>query len=810
MCTKVATEETVGLANGRMRLEFSRETGALVSLKNLATGDEYLKDPGGDGNPFRAYVDTTEIPKVLQLDFGFPIQPLEGDMGGTFADPKDCKLVEHSFRRTKRAGALRLVSHHEATGLAFDLDVALPDDDIAATFVLTVRNDGVETRHVMAASPYLTGLALGPDRETNLATRLYGFGQSRAPAWKNCGGIYGRKWGAQCNAVYEPALDEGLGVITKDEKILGKVVRRFEGGGLSMFYFDNHELARGRSFTYPPAEIVVHTGDWKVTIGRYGEWFRETFKPRGHAKWLDDIDSVASGWMPHPVAVMKARDDPRAPGSITSFERLDRMYLDEPADQREFAQYWQGVVRTKRYDAYHHCDGLYIIRDDLGGAEAMRKGNERVRQLGRTLGFYVAMQTVRYDSPFFDKYPGTRPQDWLLMPTPEKKLPEEESFYMCPRYSVWQDHLAATCKRLIQETGAKYIRLDEFGHSFLTCHNPAHNHNDPYDGHTEMLELLRKVRQAVDEVDPEVALFTETATDLVNLYFDGTLVMWCTAPDMAPMRLIIPGFVGRSYHMGQVECALQGFICSSSRSVNQFGWALPGWEKDFHSGLEERPGFYPDAENKDDMSKCPDLRWHELGHSFVEAVRRGTWHDTNPVAVNADVEEWVARLWMSPDYWLMTGGSRIARRPEAPVRFKLPELPESVRHAVEFDTETLAMRDATLERTPDGICVTVTNGFSAVLFPTPACPAVVQLTGPPPAKPGGAVELELAAFAPWRESEGAARVRVEVCGITDQPVEVELPAGVTVPLPADAEPGWYKVLVTGDCLRVKRWVRIEP
>ena len=95
---------------------------------------------------------------------------------------------------------LRLVSHHEATSLTFDLDVTLPDDDIAATLVLTVRNDGEQTRHVMTAAPYLTGLALGPDRETNLATRLYGFGQSRAAAWQSCGGIYGRKWGAQCNA----------------------------------------------------------------------------------------------------------------------------------------------------------------------------------------------------------------------------------------------------------------------------------------------------------------------------------------------------------------------------------------------------------------------------------------------------------------------------------------------------------------------------------------------------------------------------------------------------------------------------------
>jgi len=119
------------------------------------------------------------------------------------------------------------------------------------------------------------------------------------------------------------------------------------------------------------------------------------------------------------------------------------------------------------------------------------------------------------------------------------------------------------------------------------------------------------------------------------------------------------------------------------------------------------------------------------------------------------------------------------------------------------------MRDTTLERMPDGIYVTVTNGFSAVLFPTPACPAVVQLTDPPPAKPGGTLELELAAFAPWRESERATRVRVEVLGITDQPVEVELPGAATIAVPDDAEPGNYILRVTGNCLETKRWIRVK-
>jgi hypothetical protein len=286
--------------------------------------------------------------------------------------------------------------------------------------------------------------------------------------------------------------------------------------------------------------------------------------------------------------------------------------------------------------------------------------------------------------------------------------------------------------------------------------------------------------------------------------------MWATAPDMAPMRLIVPGFQGLSYHMGQVECALQGFITGFQHSLNRFGWALPGWERDFHIGLEERPDFCPDPENKEAMEEHPDLRWHELGHSFVDAVRRGTWHDTNPAPVNADPEEWVARLWKSRDYWLITGGSRIARRPVAPVRFRLPELPAGVRHAIEFDAETLAMKATALERTPQGIHVTVNNGFSAILLPMPDCPAVVQLADSPPLKPGASCTLELTPFAPWRNRGDPVSVRVEVLGITTEPVVVSLPGSAEISVPPNIAPGWYMVRVTGDCLRVKRWLRIVP
>ena len=94
------------------------------------------------------------------------------------------------------------------------------------------------------------------------------------------------------------------------------------------------------------------------------------------------------------------------------------------------------------------------------------------------------------------------------MDTPDKKVPEKEaSFYICGGYKPWQDHLAATLRSWVRETGVKFIRLDEFAGTFEPCFNPAHHHPSPYGSIQWDLELVRKVRKAIDQVDPEVALF---------------------------------------------------------------------------------------------------------------------------------------------------------------------------------------------------------------------------------------------------------------------------------------------------------------
>ncbi len=810
-----ATPDAVGLSNDLVAIQFGRHSGELVSLKNLVSSDEYLKGQADGGNPFRVYADATQTPKVLTVAIPYPIQPVEDAMGGTLIDPKNCKLVDSSFLRQEHGGVLRLVSRSDAPKLIFELQITLPDDEIAAEMILKIQNEGSKEHSVMAAAPYLTGLSLGPKRETNLGVRLVGYGQSRAPAWENQGDVYGRLWNGQWNAVYEPSLNEGLGLIVKDPDLRNKVMRRFPPAGMSVFYCDNTPLAPGQTIDYPPAQILVHKGNWKTVARRYGQWMRRAFAIRQPPDWLNDVDMQMGGaWFPSAPDVARAKDPPdigcdnrpAPPGVLTSFAQLPRMFY-YPCDMRSSSQYWQSVVTTGRYHAYHHTDGIYDIRTDLGGVPAYRDGIARVRKLGRYYGLYVGVKTIRKDSPLLKN---SNPQDWILMDTPDRRVPEnEDSFYVCAGDPKWQDHLAQTCKRLVRDLGVNFIRLDEFAGTFDPCHNPVHHHKTPYGSMQWSLELLRKVRAAVDDIDPNVSLFSEGPSDVTAQYLDGSLNGWSTGPDIAPCQLAVPSLRGMGYSSGQIECAINGFIPGHLYACNRGGWANGYHEKLWGAGIEPMPEGYP-QKKPNELWPGTKLRWHELGHTFIDAARFGDPTDDLPTAQGVDPKQWAAQLWRSPKYWLLVCGDVAARRPAQPVRMKLPELPEDVRYAFEFDAATLKMRDAQLSREPDGVFVTVTSGFSAVLLPRPECPPVVLLDDPPPLVRDGAFDLKLSALAPWRKETGATQVTARVSGFDMEPVTVSLPGSIHVSAPANAEPGYCCLRLTGNCLSIKRWFMYDP
>ena len=795
---EINTDSSVGLANKHLEIAFDKHTGALIRLKNHATGDNYLKEPHGSGNPFRVYLDPVELPSAVKRTFPWrgPMMDDDDTLGATVIDTGDCQLAGFAHEQAATCSQLQLKIRHPPSGLIFHLAIRLPQHRDHIDLTLVVQNEGQQLVELTTAFPYLTGLGLGPDRSTNLAVKMKKHGIPGEPAWVDSGGIYGRAVIGQWQSVYEPSLNEGLGMIVMDAALRNKILHRFAPAGMSVLYYPVDKLGPDEKVTYPTTRLTLHRGNWRRMARDYYQWFRTAFQLRLPPQWYNEIDLFGSSWVSDPDEVAKAKsavaelsvDSPDRQQHFTSFRDLPHSYVNQPYDLWELAMYHEGLVRT----GSHEQDGTYFFRSDLGGAEAIREGVDRMHEIGRRVMFYVAAISTRKDS---DLFKGSHIDDWLLMEQPGKMLDIGYPFgvSMCHGYGPWQDHLAAVCRRLLEESGADGIRLDEFGTPSIACHNPAHRHDSPYDGNKWALELLRKVRAAMDEVNPDAILMTEAACDFLHLYSDaGGLQMFYPGREIDALRVAAPTYRGPGHSPGAAECGLNGIV--ANRLTASRG-DYPGYGQ-----------WFPDKPEYLLTGEGPKLRWHELRATFRAGQNGGTVTDIDPQALNDP--HWVGRIWRAEKYWVMIGGHEDASDLAQPVRVRLPELSSTIVGAYEIDAQTLVVRDAELRREKNDSVVTVESGFCAVLLPKAACPALVMVDGEQPTlKIGGSGKLTLQAFAPWsNQSDVAVTVVIDGLGVEQN---VKLPGAINIKTPADMISGVYPVKVTGECLPMKRWVRVD-
>ena len=88
-----------------------------------------LRRRGGDGNPFRAYVDTTELPSALTHPWPELDPPVEGALGGKLIDGRNCMLNSFSFERDGGATILNLEMENLEQRLLFKLKVRMQVDE---------------------------------------------------------------------------------------------------------------------------------------------------------------------------------------------------------------------------------------------------------------------------------------------------------------------------------------------------------------------------------------------------------------------------------------------------------------------------------------------------------------------------------------------------------------------------------------------------------------------------------------------------------------------------------------------------------
>ena len=185
------------------------------------------------------------------------------------------------------------------------------------------------------------------------------------------------------------------------------------------------------------------------------------------------------------------------------------------------------------YDGYN---------ERFGGLPAFRKAMEEWKASGTLMTLYTG-RSAATTTPSWARRAG-----WASCSRMASTW-SYDVWNMCHDVAEYRKWVARTMERVLRETGADGIRLDEYGHQGWACFSPHHRHTFAEPGCTEwqrsIAEATKLVRQAMDRVDPTTVLTTEhPGYDYLLPFLDGCITYDLTV-QRTPLR--------------PLECNLQRF-----------------------------------------------------------------------------------------------------------------------------------------------------------------------------------------------------------------------------------------------------------
>lgn len=522
---------------------------AASTLEVPATEPRIERDPDGltiHGSTWQARLDTQHGVALVTLqdrrlphELRFVPSPVfTVSVGLEFLRSTDFTLEgEPRISADGRSVALKLQARREGIALGADLTLLAADDELRME--LALRNEGDEPLSARMRFPDITGLAVGEVADTCYFSpeRAMVVSDRRAPA----GGLYGCEFPLQMMDIYHRA-GGGVAVLNREERHVDRkweIAKSSRGVAVAVEYRYFAPIAAGGSQEFPMVALQMHEGDWHEPFARYREWARGQFAPlRPRPQWWLDRFNFHTFF--HHNSQWGIFDPD------TKQWRLDQELPRRQAwhGPPEFAHFfdWRISPTGGMWGTYHDYDAV-------GGLQTFRGEVAKLQARGIKVGLYLegflasSMSQVARDHP-----------EWRMV-LPGGKFdtryskPDEPIYAMCPHVPGWQDWLAATVAKLVNDTGVDGIYLDEFGFnsSGYFCYNAEHGHPVPMPTMGAEAHIMAKVRAALPD---DVVLYTEEAgTDAWAPTCDGAFgyAAGFTDPDrcpghVPPLRFLYPDF----------------------------------------------------------------------------------------------------------------------------------------------------------------------------------------------------------------------------------------------------------------------------
>jgi len=353
----------------------------------------------------------------------------------------------------------------------------------------------------------------------------------------------------------------------------------------------------GECFAAKAVALQAHAGDWHAAMQRYADWCHQVWKFRPYPSRLGPVlNMIAVGWGKSPLFKDgKYRTDYVRPQSdclelmswwewsplgpfATPFDQLEAKF--DPATVQRWKSYFLEDPVTGQM-MFNNNPGDYDgYNNRWGGLPALREAIRTYQKMGVLTTLYTDPLRADYNTKWGRQW-GERFNILKADGTPQTNY---EAWNPCLDVAEYRQWVAETMARVMQETGADGIRLDEYGHRGSACFSKRHAHTYADWGTTEwqrcIAESTRLVREAMDRVKPDSVLTTEhPGYDYLMPFIEGCITYDLTV-QATPLR--------------PLECNLQRFYFPECKCYElDHGRADPKHRKRFWNAVSSFGTYYP-------------------------------------------------------------------------------------------------------------------------------------------------------------------------------------------------------------------------
>lgn len=574
------------LENEKISLSLS-DKGLITSLKNRATGHEYITYPEEDTWRLILYEGEVGKPKVGTMPYCWEIPIYSKDQKPLITSRDNTLTATYEGLKCADSTQGPSLKYAECAGLTGrDLDIKFAfhvslEGDEAIWTVEVENNEDIGVGEIWC--PMISGVTwLGPKKDDSLLMPMfYGrkFSKPLETMTEKRGGMLGltttppmgsdkypfrilypgtasMQWYTLCNQ------EEGLYLASYDKSLqttcLNVEKEKSEGKEFLSFTLAKYPfIEKGESWKSAPFVVSTYQGNWHVAAKKYKSWASTWMKKQKPPQWVRKM----SGWQWN---ALKSQC-----GVVEwTYKEIPRLYREAKLGglNTMWLVGWPHAGNDREYPDYP-----YNIDPRLGTEEDLKKSIRQVREEGgniwlynnarmidpetewyRKVGRRATMKTI-WGNEYFDNWTYWKHGSLLDVGCNQYRL-----LTACPSTPEWFEVLHNYAKRS-KELGSMAVFYDYWVHLFpYLCFDKSHNHKKPALAYGPgMVKTLKKVREEMTRDDPDFALISEGINDAAGQYLDAVQGVDRPGREMFPelIRYTFPEYIlsnretkGDDYH----------------------------------------------------------------------------------------------------------------------------------------------------------------------------------------------------------------------------------------------------------------------